>query len=121
MPIHNHIAAFHKDMTAWRGDLRPQPELALEEHRTRAMIQAKLKGLWRRRDHHRHRPPTVGREDSPSCSMPIWATTSCLAPEKPTRTPKVHSPDYDFNDDLLPIGARYWATPTEQLLSMNAR
>jgi metal-dependent amidase/aminoacylase/carboxypeptidase family protein len=44
-----------------------------------------------------------------------------LGAGKPTRTPKVHSPDYDFNDDLLPIGPRYWATPTEQLLSMNAR
>jgi amidohydrolase len=43
MPIHNRIAAFHDDMTAWRRDLHQHPELALEEHRTSAMIQAKLK------------------------------------------------------------------------------
>jgi amidohydrolase len=43
MPIHNRIAAFHEDMTAWRRDLHQHPELALEEHRTSAMIQAKLK------------------------------------------------------------------------------
>jgi hippurate hydrolase len=28
----------------------------------------------------------------------------------------VHHPRYDFNDDILPIGASYWATLTEQLL-----
>ena len=29
---------------------------------------------------------------------------------------KLHSPYYDFNDDLLPIGATYWAELVEQLL-----
>ena len=28
----------------------------------------------------------------------------------------VHHPRYDFNDDILPIGASYWATLAEQLL-----
>ena len=28
----------------------------------------------------------------------------------------VHHPKYDFNDDILPIGASYWATLAEQLL-----
>ena len=28
----------------------------------------------------------------------------------------VHHPRYDFNDDVLPVGASYWATLTEQLL-----
>jgi hippurate hydrolase len=28
----------------------------------------------------------------------------------------VHHPRYDFNDDILPIGASYWVTLTEQLL-----
>ncbi|MCW6508741.1 M20 aminoacylase family protein [Lichenifustis flavocetrariae] len=43
MPIHNRIAAFHPEMTAWRQDLHRHPELALEEHRTSAVIQEKLK------------------------------------------------------------------------------
>ena len=43
MPIQNRIAAFHADMTAWRQDLHRHPELALEEHRTSAVIQDKLK------------------------------------------------------------------------------
>ncbi len=45
MPIHNRIAAFHADMTAWRQDLHRHPELALEEHRTSAVIQEKLKAF----------------------------------------------------------------------------
>jgi hippurate hydrolase len=28
----------------------------------------------------------------------------------------VHHPRYDFNDEILPIGASYWATLAEQLL-----
>ncbi|MBZ9935699.1 M20 family metallopeptidase [Mesorhizobium sp. BR1-1-16] len=43
MPIVNRIADFHADMTAWRQDLHRHPEVALEEHRTSAVIQEKLK------------------------------------------------------------------------------
>ena len=28
----------------------------------------------------------------------------------------VHHPCYNFNDEILPVGASYWATLTEQLL-----
>ena len=28
----------------------------------------------------------------------------------------LHHPGYDFNDEILPIGASYWATLAEQLL-----
>ena len=45
MPIHNRIAAFHAEMTAWRQDLHQHPELALEEHRTSGVIQEKLKAF----------------------------------------------------------------------------
>jgi metal-dependent amidase/aminoacylase/carboxypeptidase family protein len=27
-----------------------------------------------------------------------------------------HQPDYDFNDEILPIGASYWARLSERLL-----
>ena len=30
----------------------------------------------------------------------------------------VHNPHYDFNDDILPIGASYWATLVEQELPL---
>lgn len=42
MPIHNRIAAFAEDMTAWRRDLHAHPELGLEEHRTAAVVAEKL-------------------------------------------------------------------------------
>jgi len=29
----------------------------------------------------------------------------------------IHNPGYDFNDEILPLGASYWATLTEQVLS----
>ena len=32
----------------------------------------------------------------------------------------VHNPGYDFNDDILPIGASYWATLVEQRLARQA-
>lgn len=42
MPIHNRIADFHADMTAWRHDLHRHPELAFAEHRTSRAIQDRL-------------------------------------------------------------------------------
>jgi hippurate hydrolase len=29
----------------------------------------------------------------------------------------LHNPSYDFNDDLLPLGATYWVRLTERWLS----
>jgi hippurate hydrolase len=34
--------------------------------------------------------------------------------------PQVHHPRYDFNDDVLAVGASYWATLAEQLLPRDA-
>jgi len=50
MPIHNRIAAFADEMTAWRRDLHAHPELGLEEHRTAAIVAAKL-AAWGIRVH----------------------------------------------------------------------
>ena len=43
MPIINRIADFHADLTEWRQDLHAHPELALQEHRTSAFVQEKLR------------------------------------------------------------------------------
>ena len=43
MPIINRIADFHNEMTEWRHDLHAHPELALQEHRTSGVVQAKLR------------------------------------------------------------------------------
>jgi hippurate hydrolase len=29
----------------------------------------------------------------------------------------IHNPGYDFNDDILPIGASYWAHLSQSLLA----
>ena len=42
MPVHNRIADFVPEMTAWRRDLHAHPELAFGEHRTSAIVAEKL-------------------------------------------------------------------------------
>ena len=63
----------------------------------------------------RDRPPGMGGEDFsymaqkvPGCFVRIGQS----GPDKGS-TP-VHHPRYDFNDDILPIGASFWATLVEQ-------
>jgi len=45
MPIINRIAEFHADMTEWRRDIHAHPELSMQEFRTSAMVQEKLKSF----------------------------------------------------------------------------
>ncbi|MGE0223513.1 MAG: M20 aminoacylase family protein [Acetobacteraceae bacterium] len=45
MPIINRIAEFHPEMTEWRRDLHAHPELSMQEVRTSAMVQEKLRGF----------------------------------------------------------------------------
>jgi amidohydrolase len=42
MPIVNRIADFAPELTEWRRDIHAHPELGLEEHRTSALVAAKL-------------------------------------------------------------------------------
>jgi hippurate hydrolase len=60
--------------------------------------------------------PEMGSEDfafmlqaKPGCY--VW-----LGAGRGPETPNIHSPQYDFNDDVLAIGASYWVTLTEQQL-----
>ena len=43
MPVHNRIADFHAEMTAWRRDFHEHPELAFEEVRTSRIVAEKLR------------------------------------------------------------------------------
>ena len=68
----------------------------------------------------RHPKPSMGSEDfaymlreRPGCY--VWlgngdAADGCM----------LHNPAYDFNDDILSIGASYWATLVEQILPIEA-
>ncbi len=44
MPVHNRIAGFAAEMTAWRRDLHAHPELAFAEHRTSDLVAERLRG-----------------------------------------------------------------------------
>jgi len=62
--------------------------------------------------------PEMGSEDfafmlqaKPGCY--VW-----LGAGQGPETPNIHSPQYDFNDDALAIGASYWMTLAEQQLPM---
>jgi hippurate hydrolase len=64
----------------------------------------------------RNPPPTMGSEDfafmlqaRPGCY--IW-----LGSGRDDASPMLHTPGYDFNDDILVIGASYWATLVETML-----
>ena len=45
MPILNRIAEFHPEMTEWRQDLHAHPELSMQEVRTSALVQEKLRAF----------------------------------------------------------------------------
>jgi hippurate hydrolase len=66
----------------------------------------------------RQRLPGMGGEDFsymaqkvPGCFVRVGQAAG------PKGSTGVHNPKYDFNDDILPLGASLWATLVEQELS----
>jgi amidohydrolase len=60
--------------------------------------------------------PEMGSEDF---AFMLQARPGCyvwLGAGRGPDTPNIHSPQYDFNDDVLSIGASYWVTLAEQQL-----
>ena len=43
---------------------------------------------------------------------------SCAPAGRSQMDPTPHQSNYDFNDEILPIGASYWATLAEQILAV---
>jgi hippurate hydrolase len=62
------------------------------------------------------RQPTMGGEDFSFMLNAKQGAYIMLGAGRGADDAMVHHPQYDFNDDILPIGASYWATLTEQLL-----
>jgi amidohydrolase len=60
--------------------------------------------------------PTMGGEDFAFMLNVKQGSYILLGGGKGADDPQVHHPRYDFNDEILPIGASYWATLVEQLL-----
>ena len=60
--------------------------------------------------------PTMGGEDFSFMLNAKQGSFILLGAARGKDDAMLHHPRYDFNDELLPIGASYWATLTEQLL-----
>ena len=65
--------------------------------------------------------PTMGGEDFSFMLNVKQGNYIMLGAGRTGNDPQVHHPLYDFNDDILPVGASYWATLAEQLLPRDAR
>ena len=60
--------------------------------------------------------PTMGGEDFSFMLNAKQGSYIMLGGARGTDDAMVHHPRYDFNDEILPVGASYWATLAEQLL-----
>ncbi len=60
--------------------------------------------------------PTMGGEDFSFMLAAKQGSYIMLGGGRGEGDAMVHHPKYDFNDDILPVGASYWATLAEQLL-----
>jgi hippurate hydrolase len=65
--------------------------------------------------------PTMGGEDFSFMLNARPGSYIMLGGGRGADDPQVHHPRYDFNDDILPTGASYWATLVEQLLPLRER
>jgi len=60
--------------------------------------------------------PTMGGEDFAFMLQAKQGSYIMLGAARDKNDPMVHHPRYDFNDEILPVGASYWATLAEQLM-----
>ncbi len=60
--------------------------------------------------------PTMGGEDFAFMLEAKQGAYIMLGAGGTDDDPQLHNPRYDFNDEILPVGASYWATLAEQLL-----
>lgn len=61
--------------------------------------------------------PTIGGEDFAYFLQNRPGAYIALGAGKGDDTPGLHNPRYDFNDDILPIGAAYWVRLAEKWLA----
>jgi amidohydrolase len=66
------------------------------------------------------RAPTMGGEDFAFMLNAKQGAYLMLGGARGTDDPLLHHPRYDFNDEILPIGASWWATLAEQQLAKKA-
>jgi metal-dependent amidase/aminoacylase/carboxypeptidase family protein len=62
------------------------------------------------------RAPTMGGEDFAVMLEAKQGAYLMLGGARGKDDPLLHHPKYDFNDEILPVGASWWATLVEQQL-----
>jgi hippurate hydrolase len=62
------------------------------------------------------RSPTMGGEDFAYMLEAKQGSYLMLGSARGKDDPQLHHPRYDFNDEVLPVGASWWATLAEELL-----
>ena len=60
--------------------------------------------------------PTMGGEDFSYMLQAKKGAYLMLGAGRGPDDPQLHHPRYDFNDEILPIGASWWCTLAEQVL-----
>jgi metal-dependent amidase/aminoacylase/carboxypeptidase family protein len=60
--------------------------------------------------------PTMGGEDFAYMLNAKKGAYLMLGGGRGKDDPRLHHPRYDFNDEILPVGASWWSTLAEQLL-----
>jgi hippurate hydrolase len=106
------LCAAHGARMAWRYERRyPATVNAADETETAAAVLAEIVGAENVR---RDVLPSMGSEDfafmlQQKPGSYVWIGNGGSA--------NLHNPGYDFNDDVLPLGASYWARLVERVLA----
>jgi amidohydrolase len=94
---------------------RAYPATVNDEEATVMTRAAASKVVGEARVEHKARP-TMGAEDFSFMLNAKQGSYILLGAGRGADDAGVHHPRYDFNDEILPVGASYWATLAEQLL-----
>jgi metal-dependent amidase/aminoacylase/carboxypeptidase family protein len=92
------LQAWQAELTAIRRDIHAHPEMGLQEVRTAALVAAKL------------------REWGISVTEGIGRTGVVVDADAPA----LHTPKYDFNDDIIPLGAAWWLSIVREELGLGS-
>jgi amidohydrolase len=94
---------------------RAYPATVNEPESTQLALKAALAVGGEQRVMHMAKP-TMGAEDFSFMLNERPGSYLMLGGGRTDADPGVHHPLYDFNDEILPVGASYWVTLAEQLL-----
>ena len=64
--------------------------------------------------------PTMGSEDFAFLAQSVPGCYVWLGSAREAGGAMLHSPHYDFNDEIIPTGIRYWVSLVEQVLAAPA-